>query len=214
MKRTRRFIKDADTNTKIKALAEYLGIPEEEISESWDEDNFETEGDGDWIVTDYDTAYSLAIEYVKEIYDEMGLESFTEGFRDYILGNYLDDKALQDTMYEDIKERYNYEDDDEILDEAEYFDLIDDKDEFEGDIEELREKIIDKYYEIYENRPYDYFEEIYGKGKDLNDFLADYIDIDEVARQAVMEKGIAHFIASYDGNEVDLGNDLYGYRTN
>lgn len=37
---------------------------------------------------------------------------------------------------------------------------------------------------------------------DLDDFIADAIDAD----------GRGHFIAQYDGDEIDLGGDLYAYR--
>ena len=42
----------------------------------------------------------------------------------------------------------------------------------------------------------------------------DLIDLDEVVEQCIYEDGVAHFIARYDGNEYELGNGLYAYRTN
>jgi hypothetical protein len=43
---------------------------------------------------------------------------------------------------------------------------------------------------------------------------ANLIDMDEVVDQCIYEDGIAHFIARYDGEEHELGNGLYAYRTN
>ena len=40
--RKRRSLKDADENIKIKALAEYLDIDEDEIEQGYDENTFET----------------------------------------------------------------------------------------------------------------------------------------------------------------------------
>ena len=38
--------------------------------------------------------------------------------------------------------------------------------------------------------------------------------MDEVVDQCIYLDGIAHFIATYDGKEHELGNDLFAYRTN
>lgn len=208
------FVKD-DASIKIKALAEYLDIPEDEVHEGWDENNFETDNDGDYIVCDYDTAYSLALEDVRESYRDMGLDAFSENFQQYILDNLLDEKALQDTMYEDIKTYYNGAYDDEILEFAESHGLIDNIYDYDGDIDELREKLIDEDYSNYEDNPSEYY--IYMMGEDyFREWVKknDYVDIDGVARNCVMEDGVAHFVARYDDYEINLGHDLYAYRTN
>jgi hypothetical protein len=40
------------------------------------------------------------------------------------------------------------------------------------------------------------------------------IDMNEVVEQCIYMDGVAHFIARYDGEEHDLGNGLFAYRTN
>jgi hypothetical protein len=42
----------------------------------------------------------------------------------------------------------------------------------------------------------------------------DAIDIDAVVEECISEDGVAHFIASYDDNEIDLGDGLFAYRIN
>ena len=39
-------------------------------------------------------------------------------------------------------------------------------------------------------------------------------DLDELIFDAVEWDGVAHFLATYDEKELDLGNDLYAYRIN
>ncbi len=213
--RKRRSLKDADENIKIKALAEYLDIPQDEITEGWDENTFETEDGEEYIVCDYDTAYSLAMEDIKESYREMGLDAFTDNFKEYILQDMLDTKALQDTMYQDIKEVANNADKGEVLDDAAMEGLIDSPYGYEGDIGELKEKLIDINYERYEDNPEEYYKE-YMDDEEFSKWIADndYVDVDKIAHECIRWDGIAHFIATYDGNEIDLGHDLYAYRVN
>jgi hypothetical protein len=40
------------------------------------------------------------------------------------------------------------------------------------------------------------------------------VDLEEVVDQCIYEDGVAHFIARYDGEEIELENGLYAYRTN
>ena len=40
------------------------------------------------------------------------------------------------------------------------------------------------------------------------------VDMDAIVDECISQDGIAHFIAYYDGDEMDLGNGLYAYRLN
>jgi hypothetical protein len=39
-------------------------------------------------------------------------------------------------------------------------------------------------------------------------------DLDHLVRDSIMSDGRGHFLSSYDGDEIELGNDLYAYRIN
>lgn len=41
-----------------------------------------------------------------------------------------------------------------------------------------------------------------------------YVDMEKIVEECIRLDGIAHFIAMYDGKEIDLGNGLYAYRVN
>lgn len=200
---------------KIKALAKYLGISPKEISEGYDDNHFETEDGEEYIVCDYDTALELAEEDVKEVYDDLGMEAFTSNYRDYIFDNLVDEKKLDDMLYDFIEEYYNDAYDEEILEYAEGHGMIDSVYDYDGDIDELRQKLIDADYENYEDNPSEYFKQFMNE-KEYSEFIVehDLIDLDDLARDCVMTDGIAHFIASYDEKEIDLGNDLLAYRVN
>ena len=155
------------------------------------------------------------MEDIRESYREMGLDAFTDNFKDYILQDMLDTKALQDAMYDYIEDYYNQAYDEEILEYAEAHELIDNTFDYKGDIDELREKLIDEDYDNYEDNPEEYFKEFMGD-EEFSKWIADndYVDVDKIAHECIRWDGIAHFIASYDGNEIDLGHDLYAYRIN
>lgn len=85
--------------------------------------------------------------------------------------------------------------------------------------DEAREKVQeDKYDEIYEALadPVQYFVEDQGiyTIEELMKASFIFIDTDEAAQDAVDSDGIAHFLSSYDENEVELDNEMIMYRTN
>jgi hypothetical protein len=87
---------------------------------------------------------------------------------------------------------------------------------------ELQQKIDDAKDEAVEERtdedlddPMEYLEGIYGKGDALKEAIRiGRIDYDEASQDAVDTDGVAHFLASYDGDEVELPNGKVAYRTN
>ena len=61
----------------------------------------------------------------------------------------------------------------------------------------------------------DYYESNFGEEQTIKMIRENnLIDIDEATEGAIREDGVAHFISSYDGNEIDLPSGYYAYRTN
>ena len=50
--------------------------------------------------------------------------------------------------------------------------------------------------------------------KDLGFNISEFLNTDVVVDLAIDWDGVAHFIATYDGNEIDLDTDLFAYRIN
>ena len=180
------------SDLKKSKLADYLGVDEEEIQTVGD-NRFEVD-EAEYLVCDEDEAYSYASEDIQNTFDDLGLDSFTKDFRDYILRNYLDETTIEDIIKEDL------------------YDM------FEGD-EDIPSDKIDTYVE---NRfdeiedPIDYLIDEYGY-EFLNNLIYNYsgiLDMEKVIDSCIDEDGIAHFIAYYDGEEIDLGDGLFAYRQN
>ena len=223
-----------DDEDRINALAAYLNIDPSEISNTYDYE-YETP-EGDYLVVDEDEARELAEDDIKNLYDDLGLDSFTPYFRDWIIMNALDNDWFEDY----VKEIYEYyvediEDesssmgyDNRLIEEMHDHQVLSD-DDFEEDedgepdlrnlkdyvdIDDKKEEFIDLLVEDAGNAV-DYCGDNFGW-----DWVAEMasqnnlIDMDEVVDQCIYEDGIVHFISRYDGKEIELGNGLYAYRTN
>ena len=210
-------------------LAQYLGVEKDEIEEM-DGHNFDVGNESYW-VGNYDEAYDEAVEMAENILDEIGLEALTSSARDFVLSNdrFVNQHDLEYYMEEDIRD-YAYSLDVDELAEELYNDGKLDDDDFEVDedgyidfstCKKSQDELVDLYYDKHSDEDaVDYWMNMLGL-----DGFADFVknnnmvDMKEVAKYVVDEDGIAHQIASYDGDEIDLGEDDYGkeiyaYRVN
>lgn len=231
---TKPLTEDFDEDERIQALAEYLGIDPSEISNIYDNE-FETP-EGDYLVVDEDEAKQLARDDIENLFDDLGLDSFTPDFKDWIIMNALDNEWFEDA----IKESYEYYVEDiedeassmgyenRLIEEMHDHQVLSD-DDFEigedgepdlstlsddVDIDSLKEEFVDLLVESAGN-PVEYCGDNFGWDWVTQAATQNYlIDMDEVIDQCIYMDGIAHFIARYDGKEHDLGNGLYAYRTN
>lgn len=219
---------------RINALAAYLGIEPSEISNTYDYE-FETP-EGDYFVVDENEARELAEEDIRNLFDDLGMESFTPDFRDWIMMNALDvdwfEDAVREAMenyVEDIEDESSsmgYDNrlieelhDHQVLSDEDFEEDEDGEPDFRSlkdsvDIDSAREEYIDLLVED-AGHPVDYCADNFGW--DWVSEVADQnglIDMEEVVDECIFQDGIAHFIARYDGDEIELGNGLYAYRTN
>lgn len=179
-----------ERNEKLQALANYLGVePNYFEEESYDDNAFESkEYNEGYLVLTEEEAREYADIDIRNIFDDLGLESFTPSFQDWILDNALDLEPFEQILEDEIDYFTNQEPDEEML----------------------------ELVQSYEGNPVEYVREHLFVGNDFKDFVkkSNAIDMDAVVEECISQDGVAHFIASYDGNEIDLGNGLYAYRVN
>ena len=170
---------------RVSALAEFLDINPDDISEV-SENDFDTP-DGEYLVLTEEEAWDRAVDEVKMLFDDMGLNAFTPEFQKRITSEFLSEDEIDNFIEGEIEYYSTEEDDQEAL-------------------ERLR-NLSTKADKI------NYIKDVFG---DLSDFVRDpdYIDIDAVADEAINQDGVAHFIAYYDGEENELGNGFLAYRVN
>lgn len=225
---------DFDEDERIQALAEYLGIDASEISNIYDYEYETPEGDY-LVVTEYE-ARELAEDDIRNFIDELGIDGFTPGFKDWIIMNALDN----DWFEEAVRESYEYYVEDiedeassmgyenRLIEEMHDHQVLSDEDFEEDedgmpnlgelkediDIDDKKEEFIDLLVEDAGNAV-DYCGDNFGW-----DWVTEVairnnlLDEDAIVEECIDVDGVAHFIARYDGEEHELGNGLYAYRTN
>jgi len=172
-------------------LEEYLG---EEVSESgydyYRGKVFETESGEEYAVfSSYTDAYDSAVDWNLELIQEGSMPNLD--IEDFIDSSFI--SQIADEEYEYYKNEY--------LDEGMS------EDEAEEEAESIRERIESDFV--------GYMRDLYSE-KDFEKFLIYHNALDEraMAEECVDTDGIAHALASYDGDEIDLGDDFYAYRIN
>ena len=214
-------------------LASFLGIEPDELKDGYDENVFEGDG-GEWMVLTYEEAEQEADRQIREIFDEDGLYSFTEDFQDWIVNNAINQNQIHDLMddyYESYAEDIEDEDDTEfgnrLIQEMFSAGILKDEDFEVGDDGEIDHSMVKDSVDL-DTKENEFVERLAGqespiewlKGfyndSELAEFLTDngLIDLDAVVEECISLDGVGHFIATYDGDEADLGQGLYGYRLN
>ena len=212
-------------------LASHFEVDLEDVEQV--DDHVFNVADIDYWVGTYDEAYEAAVEIARENLDEMGLEALSPDYKDYVIENYLDKDAMDDIMreyYEGYVSDIADEDDDEfgtrliremydagILSDED-FDKDDDNEPIhnspalEVDLYGFKADFVD--YLVENTDAYQFLEDMFGYGQELSRFVEEnnLIDFDEVAEDCVDTDGVAHFLAFYDGQEIEVRDDLYAYR--
>lgn len=196
------------SDDRRKALANHLGVSVEDVVQTYDENNFEVQSTGEeYIVADYDTAYDLAEQDIRDTFDDLGIGAFTPYFQEWVMDYAVDEDWFKDALAE--SQRYYYED----MDEDEFIEVCK-----ENDISPDDENAIDELVDMYLDDIDDYvaeFKSIFGDSEFSTAVKEnDLIDLGKVVEEAISVDGIAHFLASYDGEEIELSDNLFAYRTN
>lgn len=196
--------------TKKEALAEELGVVEEDVIEK--EDNvYEVDGEEYLVLTD-DEAEKKFKEDEESLIDDIGMESFTENFKDYIRLNLIATKDVLSVIEEMMENYVNDLDEEELRDELESHGLLSEDEELlKEDINALKIDLIDDLVNEIED-PTDWLIEQFGE-KEFWTMMKDYIDMDEIIDTIKEWDGRGPKLAQYDGIEREIyGTDYYYYR--
>lgn len=220
-------------NEKLEQLAEYLGVSKNKIDFQENErdskyNEFIVKGEGTFYVMTEEESREAVYDNVEGVFDDLGLESFTPSFQETILSDYLKDGWFEDVCKEyyesyasDIQEETgrDFEYGNRLNDECVEHKLIDPEDivdgEYEGE-EDLVELLSNYLYEdVLEH--YSSYAEWYRFDfgtESLNHAISEgYVDLDMdgIVDECIEVDGYGHFIASYDGETIELKN-FYAYK--
>ena len=187
-----------------RVIALFNELNEEEIEEIMINgyDEIEVDGATYKVLTD-DEAEEKFKSYQENLFDDMGLNGYSESFQAWIKENALDKDYFDDIVRESMEmyiEDVKYEDEERLLEEI--------KDAEVETEEEYLEYLIDEAGDSIEyikwNFGSDYLDEILQN----NPWL---IDLDTVIEEIKSWDGRG-CIAYYDGEELELDNDYFAYR--
>ena len=196
---------------RIEALAKLLKVEVEDLTTSkYDNRVFENEEASEYIVLTEEEAHDEAKESIRNLIEDLGLESFSECFQEWILDscvdkewfdgyleeyylNYINDIRDEESGYEEYETRLDEEMEDAGVEtEEEFLDCL---------IEDARNSI-DWYIDCF---GYEEFKSVCEE--------CDLIDWDNVIEEVIAEDGVANSIATYDGKEYAIG-EYFIYRLN
>lgn len=210
---------DDSEEARRQALANYLEVSVDTV-ESNDNNEFNVNGETYRVLTDEEADYEFD-DRIRSLWDEMGLELVSSYMRDWILENALDEDALESLVREEIeRDVYDWLDETEVVDRCIDYDIVEKEDVYDEDdnikedvdLDSLKEKLVDSEFENIDN----YAEYLFDRGYE-EDVLSDYID-EETVIEALKDdidvngSGRGQELSYFDGEELDLGNNLYAYR--
>lgn len=218
---------------RIKALAAYLDVEEDTLKEGYDDMVVETEDGEEYLVCDESEAREKAKESIENFFDECGVAGFTEDFQDWIVDNAVESEWFEDAMRESnefyfdaILEEGSDEFESRAVEELYERNLIDDEDfdededgnvdhsQFRNDPRDYKDDFVDAMCEDWDD-PIQWFRDNFGE-EQFTEVVTQHnlVDLDAVVETAIEWDGVAHFIATYDGDEIALDDGYYAYRLN
>lgn len=242
MKPTTKSLKESETTSDLRkeALAKYLNISPEQIIEVNEDNIFAVEEDtAEYLVLTDDEADIATSEDIESLMYDLGASSFTDWYSDWIIENaIIDEEDLIDGIYREELDSQLAELTDEPSDEFENKKIellyeegyLSDKDfeEDEDNFQPLKILLIDEreLAEIEDQYISDHLAdigiwdvvELFGGKEEFFDWLKsrDFrdLDLDAIVTHAIQLDSRGLFLASYDGAELELDDDLFGYRIN
>lgn len=207
---------------KTKLLADYLGISEDEITNLYD-DVYEYD-DKEYLVVDKNEALDYVYDDIQSLMDDIGLDAFTPDFREWIVENCIESNYFDNWVVEDLEqlaEEYDMEgtladecwsngyiSDEDIDDNGEYIGDGDlQKIYVDGRLEDINNSLQTSLDYVADNFGWEIIEETVKNNLDS-------LDMDAIVKECIELDGIAHFLAGYDGKEIDLGDGYFAYRNN
>lgn len=184
--------------------------------EGYSDDVIEFEG-CEYLVVTEDKAEELAIESIHNLIDDMGLQSFSEGFQSWIINNCLNEEWFEDAMRESYEFYMNDIREEDCCEDEEGNETNRLTEEMEEANCTTEEDFLD-YLCDYQGGAVEWYRDNFGE-EQLSEIAKNnnLIDWDEAIEECISIDGIAHTLASYDGNEnTEVVDDetYYIYRIN
>lgn len=211
---------------KIKALAEFLGCDPSEITDNGHNEFEHSDGGTYKVLTDEEADEDFK-DYEESLWDDIGLDSFTDWFKDWIIENAVNEDYFWDDMHDsnnsyahDIASESDDQFENRLVQECYDDDLISDDDFERGpngepDYENCiydEDELADKLTEYLDSQYINSVDWVVGEfgWKELSSIVKEHpdcIDFDKVVEQLKDTDGRGGALAAWDGVE----NEQNGY---
>ena len=195
-------------NKKLRGLLLQVEVMEGSEIKVLNENTFEVDG-AEYLVLTEDEREEEFYNYQESLIEDMGLESFAEWAQDYIIDNFVNDEWFMEAMRESF-EFYISDINEEPADDENFENRL--KQEiFENGCKD-EEDYLNYLCDL--ESPIEWFLSNFNQ----NEFNAtvkehDLINWEDVINWVAHEDGYG-CLAAYDGEELELQDDLYAYRIN
>lgn len=195
-------------NEKVVALLNGFFEGEEiESVEIIDDNEIEVNGERFLVFTD-DESDDCFEDRQRELLEDLGLDSFSPSFKDWIFDNCIDEDYFHNMMndsheayLDDIENEVSYTHDNRLEEELEDNNCVD-RDSYLEILNNNYDSAIDWYRD-------NFGDEAFAEYVKNNSYI---IDEDKIIEEIKSLDGRGSTIASYDGEEIELSNDYYAYR--
>ena len=195
-------------NKKLRGLLLQVEVMEGSEIKVLNENTFEVDG-AEYLVLSEDEREEEFYNYQKNLIEDMGLDAFSGWAQDYIIDNFVNDEWFMEAM----KEHFEY--------------YISDIREEPADNEEFENRLQEEIFAVGCEDEEDYLNYLCDLESPIEWFLSnfsqnefstivkehDLINWEDVINWVAREDGYG-CLAAYDGEELELQDDLYAYRIN
>ena len=195
-------------NKKLRGLLLQVEVMEGSEIKVLNENTFEVDG-SEYLVLTEDEREEEFKAYQESLIEDMGLDAFSGWAQDYIIDNFVDDEWFMDAM----KEHFDF--------------YISDIREEPADNEKFENRLQEEIFESDCENEEDYLNYLCDLESPIEWFLSnfsqnefnatvkeyDLINWEDVINWVAREDGYG-CLAAYDGEELELQDDLYAYRIN
>lgn len=199
-------------NERVIKSLDYLGLDHNtEVEESECSKNTYIVNDTEYLVLTDEEADEARVEYLENFLDDCGIAGFSKFGQEYILENCVDTRWFDEAMRESYESYVS--DIREELSSSEGFETRLEEEMAEADCED-EESYIDYLCSQYDDAT-EWYRENFGE-MDFSEVVKEYcsMEIDKISEFCKEQDCRGHSLATYDGRELDLGDDYYAYRMN
>jgi hypothetical protein len=161
------------------------------------------------VYENYEDAKEAAKESMQNLFDDIGIEGWNEDFREQFIE--FNDNDAQFIAQDEVEARRD-EFEDEVRESEEF---EEDSDEFNLAVEDKMNEAQDEIEQEILSDPRGYFRDNLGmEDSEINESNFFSVNTDALFEASIEADGVGHTLAGYDGEELELSDGSFMYRTN